>query len=226
MKMENQTVVFIGATGAVGSAALNQLLKSDKVSKMLTLGRRVVELREPPTHLEQQIIDIHNPESYSDYINGYKTAICTLGVGEPSKISKKDFIAIDKTAVLNFAKVCKANGVKHFHLLSSIGVSSSNSWNYYMRAKGELNDELVKLNFERLSIFQPSMILTPQNRYGLTQGIALWIWPKLDYFLNKGNRKYRGIKVDLLGKSIANNVFVEKTGVEFLQYDDFLELQG
>lgn len=224
--MANQTIVFIGATGAVGSAALHQLLNKDKVAKILTLGRRVVELKEPPAHLEQQVIDIHNPESYSDYIDGYEIAICTLGVGEPSKISKKDFIAIDKTAVLNFAKVCKAKGVKHFHLLSSIGVSSNNSWNYYMRTKGELNDELVKLNFERLSIFQPSMILTPQNRYGLSQAIALKIWPMLDYFLHKGYRKYRGIKVDMLGKSIANNVFLEKTGVEYLQYDDFLKLQG
>ena len=95
-----------------------------------------------------------------------------------------------------------------------------------MRTKGELNDELVKLNFERLSIFQPSMILTPQNRYGLSQAIALKIWPMLDYILHKGYRKYRGIKVDMLGKSIANNALLDKTGVEYLQYDDFLKLQG
>ena len=224
--MANHSIVFIGATGAVGSAALHQLLNHNKVSKILTLGRRPVELKESPAYLEQQVIDIHNPESYSDYIKDYEIAICTLGVGEPSKISKKDFIAIDKTAVLNFAKVCKEKGVKHFHLLSSIGVSSSNSWNYYMRTKGELNDELVKLNFKRLSIFQPSMILTPQNRYGLSQGIALKIWPMLDNILYKGYRKYRGIKVDMLGKSIANNAFIDKTGVEYLQYDDFLKLQG
>lgn len=223
--MEDQRkIVFIGATGAVGSAAFNQLLTYDTVAKILTLGRRVVELKEPLEHVEQQVIDIHDPSSYSDYIQGYDIAICTLGVGEPSKISKKDFIAIDKTAVLKFAKVCKEKGVQHFHLLSSIGVSSS-SWNYYMRTKGELNDELVKLNFDRLSIFKPSMILTPQNRYGLSQGIALKIWPKLDAILHKGYRKYRGIKVDMLGKSIANNVFKAKTGLEYLEYDEFLELQ-
>lgn len=223
--MKNKhSIVFIGATGAVGSAAFHQLLKYDKVSKILTLGRRGVELKEAPAHLVQQIIDIHDPASYAHYIEDYNIAICTLGVGEPSKISKKDFIAIDKTAVLKFAKVCKEKGVKHFHLLSSVGVDSS-SMNYYMRAKGELNEELVKLNFERLSIFQPSMILTPQNRYGWTQGIALTIWPKLDYVLHKGYRKYRGIKVDMLGKSIANNVFLEKAGVEYLHYDNFLKLQ-
>lgn len=72
MKKKTYTIVFIGATGAVGSAAFNQLLKYNNVSKILTLGRREVELEEPPTHLEQQIIDIHNPESYSNYITDSK----------------------------------------------------------------------------------------------------------------------------------------------------------
>lgn len=214
----------MGATGAVGSAALNRLLNNPDVSHILTLGRRKVELQEPPTHLEQALIDIHDPSTYSDHIKGYQTAICTLGVGEPSKVSKADFIAIDKVAVLNFAKVCKANGVKQFHLLSSVGVSSR-SRNYYLRTKGELNDELVKLQFERLSIFQPSMILTPENRYGFTQGLMLKLWPKLDFILHNGLRKYRGIKVEMLGRAIANNIFIKKEGVEYLQYDAFLKLQ-
>ncbi len=223
--MKNKhSIVFMGATGAVGSAALDQLLKYDKVSRLLTLGRRTVEAKALLDHVEQQIIDIHNTDSYADFIHDIDTAVCTLGVGESSKVPKEEFIRIDKTAVLKFAKVCKEKGVNHFHLLSSIG-SNSGSMNYYLRTKGELNDELVRMGFERLSIYQPSMIMTPQNRYGWTQGIALKIWPKFDHILHGGYRKYRGIKVDMLGKAIANNVFVEKTGVEFLQYDDFLNLQ-
>lgn len=222
--MKNHSIVFLGATGAVGSAAFTQLLKYDNVSHLLTLGRRVVDIKAPPAHVEQQIIDIHTPESYSNYINDFDTAVCTLGVGESSKVSREEFIRIDKTAVLKFASVCKEKGVKHFHLLSSIGANSS-SRNYYLRTKGELNDELEKLQFESLSIFQPSMIMTPTNRYGWTQGIALKVWPKLDYVLYGGYRKYRGINVDMLGKAIANDVFAAKTGVKILQHDDFLKLQ-
>lgn len=222
--MKNLSIVFIGATGAVGSVVFHRFLHSPDVDKLLTLGRRIVDLKETPAGLEQKIIDIHNPAGYSEYVSGYDTAVCTLGVGEPTKMSKEDFIAIDKTAVLNFAKICKANGVKHFHLLSSIGTDSK-SVNYYMRTKGELNEELGKLDFERLSIYQPSMIMTPHNRYGITQGIALKVWPKLDYVLHGGYRRFRGIKADMLGKAIANNVFTKKTGIEYLQYDDFLKLQ-
>lgn len=222
-KQNKQSIVFLGATGAVGSVALNHLLSFNNIN-ILTLGRRPVLFENKPDNIEQQVIDIHSPSSYNHYINNCSTAICSLGVGEPSKISKDDFVAIDKTAVVNFAKACKASGVKHFQLLSSVGVSSK-ARNFYLRTKGELIDELISLDFESLSIFQPSMILTPTNRYGFTQYLTLKIWPKLNFILRKKLRKYRGIRVEILGKAIANNVFLHKQGVEYLQYDDFLNLQ-
>ncbi|WP_052431884.1 NAD(P)H-binding protein [Flammeovirga pacifica] len=163
---ENYRVVFLGATGAVGTQALKQLFQLNNVTRILSLGRRPVELENTPSHLEQVKIDIHQPESYKEDIKDCDIAICTLGVGEATKVSKEEFIAIDKTAVVNFAKNCREKGVKHFHLLASIGIDSK-SMNYYMRAKGELVDELVKLNFDSVSVYQPSMIMTPQNRYGI-----------------------------------------------------------
>ncbi|MBB3699164.1 NAD(P)H-binding protein [Flammeovirga yaeyamensis] len=221
---DNFRVVFLGATGAVGSQALKQLLSFNNVSRILSLGRRPVEIDTIPTYLEQVKIDIHQPSSYADQVHDCDIAICTLGVGESTKVSKEEFIAIDKTAVINFAKICKDNGVKHFHLLASVGTNSK-SMNYYMRTKGELIDELTALNFDSLSIYQPSMILTPTNRYGIVQGIFLVVWPKLDFIFQGSARKYRGIKVDLLGKSMANNISNTRRGVEFLTYDDFIRLQ-
>jgi len=101
---------------------------------------------------------------------------------------------VDKLAVIDFAKACKAGGVKHFELLSSVGISADSS-SFFLRSKGELVEELKALNFERLSIFQPSMILTPTNRYGFMQGLTLAVWPVIDKLLIGGLRKYRGIKV-------------------------------
>ena len=130
---------------------------------------------------------------------------------------------IDKTAVLDFAIACKSNGVKHFQLLSSVGVSAS-SRSFYLRTKGELIEALEALKFERLSIFQPSMILTPTNRYGFSQAIVLKVWPKLDFILQGKAQKYRGIKVEELGKAIANNILTTGAGTEHLQYEQFKSL--
>jgi len=216
---KSNSIVFLGASGAVGSAALNSLLRFSSLNKLLLLGRRKLDVADIEI-LDQQIIDVTDATTYESYITDFDTAICTLGVGEPSKISRDDFVKIDKTAVLDFAIACKKNGVKHFELLSSIGVSAS-SKSFFLRTKGELIEAIEELKFERLSIFQPSMILTPTNRYGLSQAIILKVWPKLDFLLQGKAKKYRGIKVDELGRAIANNILTEGAGTEYLQYDQF-----
>ena len=69
-------------------------------------------------------------------------AICTLGVGQPSKMSKEEFLKIDKQAVLDFAVSCKNNGIKHFQLLASVSINA-NSSSFYLRSKGELVEWLL-----------------------------------------------------------------------------------
>ncbi|MGA9638033.1 hypothetical protein [Flavobacterium sp.] len=50
------------------------------------------------------------------------------------------------------------------------------------------------------------------------------MWPKLDFIFQGKARKYRGIKVDELGKAIANNVLTIGIGTEYFLYDDFKSL--
>jgi uncharacterized protein YbjT (DUF2867 family) len=159
-----------------------------------------------------------NPQSYAHFLSGHDVAVCCMGVGQPSKASKEEFIKIDKTAVLDFATACKQAGVRHFQLLSSVGADAA-SRSFYLRTKGELNDAISALDFERTSFFQPSMILTPTNRYGFSQGLMLAVWPALSTALVGGLSKFRGIKVETLGRAIANNAFTTGQGVEVLQWE-------
>lgn len=218
-KSDKLSIVMLGASGAVGTEALNTLLQLNNIKQLTLLGRNPISTVDVD-FVQQHKINIHNASSYQQFLEGHTTAICTLGVGEPSKISKEEFIKIDKTAVLNFAKACKKAGVKHFELLASVAISpTSNS--FYLRTKGELVEELKALNFERLSIFQPSMILTPTNRYGISQAITLKVWPLLEPLFIGGLRKYRGISVNVLGQAIAKNSFIKGEGYEILQWDEF-----
>jgi len=70
-------------------------------------------------------------------------------------------------------------------------------------------------------VFKPSMILTPKNRYGISQAITLKVWPLISPLFWGGMRKFRGIKVGSLGKAIALNVFKENQGFETLHWDEF-----
>ncbi|QCX02341.1 NAD-dependent epimerase/dehydratase family protein [Aggregatimonas sangjinii] len=213
---------MIGATGAVGGHTVKELLQMPEIGKLTLLGRRTVPYLVSKV-VDQYKINLFDPSSYAELVSGHQTAICTLGVGQSSKVSKEDFIKIDKQAVLDFAQECKKSGITHFELLASVGTSTESS-SFYLRTKGELVEALKEMRFERLSVFQPSMILTPTNRYGFSQGVLLKFWPLLKPFLFGRLRKYRGVKVTDLGRAIARNVLTPKKREEYLVWDDFERL--
>ena len=216
------SVVMLGATGAVGSHVAKTLATMPDVGSLTLLGRRPLEGLSGDQIL-QRGIDVLDTGSYQPFLQGHLAAICTLGVGQPSKITKDEFVKIDKRAVIAFASACKNAGVRHFALLGSVG-ANPRSRSFYLRTKGELEEELKSMGFERLSLFRPSMILTPTNRYGFTQALTLAIWPRLSPFLVGGLRRYRGIQVDRLGYAMAVNLRTRKTGVEILHWDAIDEL--
>lgn len=222
--MLSKKIIMLGATGAVGNQVALTLANMPKVKQLTLLGRSPAK-NIVGTSIEQHKIDIFSPKSYEQFLDGHDIAICTLGVGQPSKMNKKDFINIDKNAVLDFARACKSAGVTHFQLLSSVGADFSSS-SFYLRTKGELEDELRDLRFNRLSLFHPSMIITPKNRYGFSQAITLAVMPFLDSLLIGSIKKFRSIPVNVLGAAIATNAFlnIDKVGVEVLDWIDFLEL--
>lgn len=217
MTQSSLSVVHIGATGAVGSHVADTLSRMTDVSKITLLGRRRLEGL-TSDHVDQIMIDLFDPSSYKETLPGHDVAICTLGVGQPSAVSKDEFVSIDKTAVLAFASSCRSAGIRHFELLGSVGADRA-SRSLYLRTKGQLEDGLRELGFQRLSLFRPSMILTPTNRYGISQGIALAVWPHLTPILAGPLRKYRGIAVERLGKAMALNLRGGASGAEVLHWD-------
>jgi uncharacterized protein YbjT (DUF2867 family) len=216
------TVVMLGATGAVGSCVIGALQAMPRLERLTLLNRRAMPKLDG-ARTQQHVVDVFEPTSYSQYLTGHHTAICTLGVGEPTKVSHAELVRVDKDAVIAFATACRQSGVKQFELLASVAADPA-SRNFYLRTKGELRETLNDLGFERLSIFQPSTILTPTNRYGLSQGVLLKIWPWLHPLLRGSARKYRGIPIDTLGTAMAANLQTPGHGTEILHWPEFVAL--
>ena len=68
------------------------------------------------------------------------------------------------------------------------------------------------------------MILTPTNRYGISQAITLKVWPYLNPILIGGLKKYRGIPVNILGQAMAKNIFNKGEAYEILQWNEFYSI--
>jgi len=212
-------IVMIGGSGAVGTEVIRTLVTMPDIAKITLLGRR--EHAVPRSDIiSQHVVDLTDPSSYTNLLKNHDVAICTLGIGEPSKATKEQFIAIDKDIPIGFANECKSAGGQHFQLLSSVAVSSK-SKSFFLRVKGELEDALKACGFRQLSLFHPSMILTPNNRYGFTQALTLAVWPKLNLLLQGPLRKYRGVKVEKLGTAIALNSTSTASSTRVLEWDDF-----
>ena len=123
MNQETKTlsIVMLGASGAVGTQAVNKLLTMSEINQLTILGRR--QSNHQHEKINDNIVDVLDSSTYDEFLSGHEVAICTLGVGEPSKISREEFTKVDFDAVLEFAKACKVAGVKHFQLLSSVAVN-------------------------------------------------------------------------------------------------------
>ena len=217
-----KSAVLLGATGAVGGQVLRALLASPAFERVITLGRRAVSA-DPAGKLEQHIVDPGNPMTYDTFLPANAAAICTLGVGEASKVSKKEFRRVDFDYVLDFARTCRRQGISHFTLLGAVGANSKSSL-FYLRCKGELEEAIMTLGFDRVSFFRPSMILTPSNRYGIVQALVLKVWPIADKLFPGPLRKYRGITIADLGRAMARNTERPGTGVEVFMWPDFKRL--
>ena len=219
---QSLSVVMTGASGAVGGEVVAALKTLPAITRVSLLGRRSVPAHDG-ARIEQHLVDVLDAESYRSRLAGHDCAICTLGVAQPSKMSREEFVRIDKDAVVAFAAECKKAGVRHFELLGAAG-ANARSPSLYLRTKGELVEALKEMKFERLSVFQPSMILTPANRFGLSQALILTFWPLLSHAMPGPLDKYRGIKVETLGMAMACNLLTSGTGVEILHWRQFVQL--
>src|SRR5690349_10670783 len=116
-------VALLGATGAVGRHVLAEALRSPAFEAVTTLGRRRVELADgeaTPGKLEQHVVDLEDPASYRPLLEGHTTAVCTLGVGQPSKSTREEVWKIEVDYVMSFATACKEAAVRHFSLMTSV----------------------------------------------------------------------------------------------------------
>ena len=115
---------------------------------------------------------------------------------------------IDYTCQYEFAKIALNNGVTRYSLVSSAG-ANKNSFFFYPKIKGKLEESIKKLPFKSIQIYQPPILIRQPKliRYGERIGI------KIFHNLNKIGvlKSQKPIKVeDLASKMILESSKVRK----------------
>ncbi|HEU5466870.1 MAG TPA: NAD(P)H-binding protein [Gemmatimonadales bacterium] len=218
---DSRSAVVLGATGAVGSSVVRALLADDAWKRVTVLVRRPDALKDfKDPRLERHVVDVLDAGQYERFLAGHGAAFCTMGLGEPSKCPREEFKKVDLDGTATFAAACRRQGVTHFLLLTAVGANARSSI-YYAHIKGEVEDRVRGLGFARASFFRPSMLMTPTNRYGFTQGVFLKVFPFIDPLLVGPLSRFRSITVSDLGKAMVRHAERPGAGVEVLEWKEF-----
>jgi len=213
--------LLAGSTGFLGNNILKEL--GFNKSPTLALGRR--EIPNLPEKSQELLINFENLDQLS--LSNINNVYLSLGypliyhnvMGLMSASLKKDFFLVDFTYQLEIAKIAKKAGAKNISLISAVA-ADSNSWNYYLKTKGMLEEEIIKLGFESTDIFQPGHLTGNKFRPDIVLADALSII--FDPFLFGPLKKFRSIPAKKLSIAVVKNSLQAKVGVNYFDYKDFV----
>lgn len=152
--MKNLTAIVIGATGATGKELVKLLLGDEDFQKVKIFIRRDDDLNHPK--LEKNVVDFDRLDDWKNDLRG-DTLFSALGTTLKQAGSEAAQYKVDLTYQLETAKAAADGGVKNYVLVSSTGADPK-AFFFYPRMKGELEEAVKTLGFDRIHIFQPGIL--------------------------------------------------------------------
>ena len=210
-----KTALIIGSSGLVGKQLLSLLLESKDYNKVIAFNKREMGLNH--LKLTQHLIDFENISSYKNLIIG-DDFFCTIGTTIKKAGSKKAFRKVDFSYPKQFAEIAKTNNIKHFLIVSSLG-ADANSSNFYLKTKGEIEQFLININFESVSIFRPSILKGNRAEFRLGEKIGLTIMNLFSFLFIGKLKKYKPIESETVAKGMFTAAQKNKLGVSIYESD-------
>lgn len=190
--------IVTGATGLVGRALVDRLADADHIEEIITLTRRAADHPSSKVHNHPVVFD--HLEDYAPYFEADLLFSC-LGTTRSQAGSVAAQRRVDHDYQLKAAQLALANGVRHYLLVSSSGANAQ-SRSAYLKMKGELEQAVKGLAFERISIFQPSLLTGPRKEVRPGEKLAGWVMPVLS--IVPGLRKFRPIRGDQVAAKMVH----------------------
>ena len=188
--MREKTALIAGTTGLVGNHLLNLLLDDPDYTEVRSISRRPSGLNDPK--LVEIIIEFEDLEKVAAEVDA-EYIFCCLGTTMKKAGSKEAFRKVDYEYPLRLAKISKANGSKHFLLVTAQG-ANPNSTFFYNRVKGELEDEIKNIGFDCYTVIRPSLILGDRKEKRRIEEIGQFLFTNLQFMFFGPFRKFRGVQ--------------------------------
>ena len=192
--------IVIGATGLIGTELVTQLLNDDNYESVKVLHRRSTGVQH--SKYIEHIIDFEDPKTFEKLLAG-DVVFSAMGTTIKKAGSKDAQYKVDVEYPFSVAKVASLSGVSTCVLVSSAGANASSS-NFYTRIKGELDEMVFNLDFDKVRIMRPSILDGDRNEFRLGESIGIQVMRILRFI--PGLRKYRPIHASIVARAMRNSL--------------------
>ena len=193
-----KTALLFGASGLVGSHLLNQLISNNNYSKIKLFVRSAIDLNDPKIEIIQT--DFNNLENHREDIKGDDCFFC-IGTTKKNSPDKNEYKRVELEVPKQIAQIAKSNFVNSFVFVSS-GYADPKSSGDYLKFKGEVEEELKKLNFLKLGIMRPSFLLGDRKEKRVGEKIGIFIFKLISPLLLGPLKKMKPIHSEIVARSM------------------------
>ena len=155
--------LVIGATGAVGSEVVRQLLANDSWTRVRVLARRPATETHPK--LQWYAGDLLSDDFISSHLGEITHIFMCIGSTKKKTPDREVYRAIDYGIPVRTATLASRTNVYHMLVVSAIGANAK-SMIFYSRMKGEMERDVAATDVPRVDFFRPSTIIgsRPEDR--------------------------------------------------------------
>ena len=214
--MASKTALIAGATGLVGKKLLHKLLQNDNYHKVISLVRRDMPSNHPK--LEQVLVDFDKLEEVAPELKA-DDYFCCLGTTMKKAGSKENFAKVDYLYPVNLATIAEKNNSKKYLLISAMGADTQ-SFIFYNKVKGEVEEDISKKNIESIYIFRPSLLLGNREEERLGEKIATHIYKPLSFLLKGPLEKLKPIHAKEVASGMVNMAQKDLKGVHIFKSEE------
>lgn len=154
-------IAIIGCTGGLGRCVVRQALASSAIQEIHLITRRQLQCGDldlPSNSFQDSRLRVHVVDFESIELPACDACVCCLGTTIKKAKSADAFKKVDFEYIKNSAAAAKKCGCKCFLLCSSQGADTK-SYFLYTRTKGETEEYCMTLDFDKLVIYRPALLL-------------------------------------------------------------------
>ena len=214
-----KTALVFGSSGLVGGHLLNQLIENDNYNKIKIFVRS-----EPKNHnpkIEIIKTDFNNLENHKEDIKGDDCFFC-IGTTKQNSPDKNEYRRVELDIPKEIAQIAKSNSLSSFVFVSSGFADPKNSGDY-LKFKGQVEEELKKLSFQKLGIVRPSFLLGDRKEKRIGEKIGILIFKLLSPLFVGPLKKMKPIHSEKVAKAMINICNNEHSKVIF-ESNEIVEL--